>query len=304
MKSLVEFLTEAKKVDIQNLLNKNPKDIYIDGEDLVIGDKTVAEFWDDGGIDFPKGTDPEVAKAVIDQWIKNTGDDWPEEGDIYIMIDGKEINEKQKSSKANLNENLDKTTLTNAAKIAVAGYIFYPTDKNGGRTNNSDIIIIAKDNIYKIFDEIDIKDVPQIEREAMKKYKLGFRCNTEEEAKKKDPKMLTYAEAYQKYPEIKNSMYESLKLNESNDIPKILKQLLKKYKKADDVYQDGSDLVFGMEGHTVAELSDDGGVIFPEGTDPDDAIAVVKLWTSKKSKVRPTYDDIEYIMVGDTEIKK
>ncbi len=194
MKSLVEFLTEAKKVDIQNLLNKNPKDIYIDGEDLVIGDKTVAEFWDDGGIDFPKGTDPEVAKAVIDQWIKNTGNDWPEEGDIYIMIDGKEINEKQESSKANLNE--------------------------------------------------------------------------------------------------------------SNDIPKILKQLLKKYKKADDVYQDGSDLVFGMEGHTVAELSDDGGVIFPEGTDPDDAIAVVKLWTSKKSKVRPTYDDIEYIMVGDTEIKK
>lgn len=94
MKSLVEFLTEAKKVDIQNLLNKNPKDIYIDGEDLVIGDQTVAEFWADGGIDFPKGTVPEVAKAVIAQWIKNAkkdGKDWPEEGDIYIMIDGEEI---------------------------------------------------------------------------------------------------------------------------------------------------------------------------------------------------------------------
>ena len=213
MKSLVEFLTEAKKVDIQNLLNKNPEDIYIDGEDLVIGDQTVAEFWDDGGIDFPKGTDPEVAKAVIKQWIENTGDDWPEEDDIYIMIDGKEINENQKSSEANLNESLDKNILTKAVKIAVAGYIFYPTDKNGSRTNNSDIIIIAKDNIYKIFNEIDIKDIPQIEREAMKKYKLDFRWNTEEDAKKKGPEMLTYAEAYQKYPEIKNSMYESLKLN-------------------------------------------------------------------------------------------
>ncbi len=100
MKSLNEFLNpinEASRRDIlRTKLTEFVKNIYTDGNALVIGDKTVAEIWDDGAVVFPKDFNPELAKFITRCYIYKNSDWETDESDYYVCIgdpnkDGKEI---------------------------------------------------------------------------------------------------------------------------------------------------------------------------------------------------------------------
>ena len=59
---------------LESLLSEatfKPKDFYVDGGDVVYGDETIGELWDDGTIVFPEGTDPELASEYKAAILKN-----------------------------------------------------------------------------------------------------------------------------------------------------------------------------------------------------------------------------------------
>lgn len=67
-----------------------------DDDGLVIGDKTIAEIWDDGSIVFPKDFNEELAKFIVRCYIYKHNDWETKENDYYIYLgnpnkDGKEI---------------------------------------------------------------------------------------------------------------------------------------------------------------------------------------------------------------------
>ena len=97
MKNINEIINESSRRDIlRSKLTKFSKIIYQDGEDLVIGDETIAEIWDDGTIVFPKDFNPELAKFIVQCYIYGHSDWETDERDYSISLgdpnnDGKEL---------------------------------------------------------------------------------------------------------------------------------------------------------------------------------------------------------------------
>ena len=97
MKSINEIINESSRRDIlRSKLTKFSKIIYQDGEDLVIGDETVAEIWDDGTIVFPKDFNPELAKFIVQCFIYGKSENETDESDYFISLgdpnkDGKQL---------------------------------------------------------------------------------------------------------------------------------------------------------------------------------------------------------------------
>lgn len=91
--------------------------------------------------------------------------------------------------------------LNKALKVSQDGYIFWPQDKEGHRVSNSDTIIVSRDNLCDIYG-LTRQQQDQIET-AMGDIDgaNGYAWQKEADAKKKNPKMMTYAEACKKYPE-------------------------------------------------------------------------------------------------------
>ena len=81
---------------LRTKLTQFVKNVYEDGNDLVIGSTTVAELMDDGGIIFPKDFSPELAKFIVQCYIYGHSDWETDESDYYIYLgdpnkDGEEI---------------------------------------------------------------------------------------------------------------------------------------------------------------------------------------------------------------------
>lgn len=99
MKAINEMINErsSNRRDIlRTKLTAFAKKLYEDGGELVIGDETVAEIYDDGGFIFPKGFNSELAKFVVQCYIYGHSDFETDESDYYICIGnpnkgGKEI---------------------------------------------------------------------------------------------------------------------------------------------------------------------------------------------------------------------
>jgi len=97
MKNINEIINESSRRDLlRSKLTKFLKIIYQDGEDLVIGDETIAEIWDDGTIVFPKDFNPELAKFIVQCYIYGHSDWETDESDYSISLgdpnkDGKEL---------------------------------------------------------------------------------------------------------------------------------------------------------------------------------------------------------------------
>ena len=87
MKNINEIINESSRRDIlRSKLTKFSKIIYQDGEDLVIGDETIAEIWDDGTIVFPKDFNPELAKFIVQCFIYKNSEDETDESDYSISL--------------------------------------------------------------------------------------------------------------------------------------------------------------------------------------------------------------------------
>ena len=68
---------DSKDCDMDYLIKnlKNLKNnVYLDDMDVVVGDQTVAEFFDDGTMLFPAGFPKELAIAIRDEFAYNSAE--------------------------------------------------------------------------------------------------------------------------------------------------------------------------------------------------------------------------------------
>ena len=74
------------KAELIKYLKNFAGNVYLDDMDLVVGDKTVGEMWDDGTLSFPLGFPKELAMAIRDEFAYNTGEGSGDPTDYYIII--------------------------------------------------------------------------------------------------------------------------------------------------------------------------------------------------------------------------
>lgn len=126
----------------------------------------------------------EIAESMYDILTNSSGDNKAKE-------------EKSLNKKASMMSN---DQLEKALRVSNRGYIFWPQDKEGKRVANSDTIIVSRDNLCDIYvltkQQQDQLEVAMGDIEG----KDGYQWQTEAEAKKANPKWLTYKEACEKYP--------------------------------------------------------------------------------------------------------
>ena len=70
---------------IKNLKNLK-ENVYLDDRDVVVGDQTVAEFFDDGTMLFPAGFPKESAIAIRDEFAYNSAEGSGDPTDYDIII--------------------------------------------------------------------------------------------------------------------------------------------------------------------------------------------------------------------------
>lgn len=89
MKNIEYLIKEAssnRRDILRRKLTEFVKNIYDDGGELVIGETTVADLMDDGGIVFPKNFNPELAKFVTQCYIYGHSDWETDEGDYTVYL--------------------------------------------------------------------------------------------------------------------------------------------------------------------------------------------------------------------------
>ena len=88
MKNINTFIiNESSRRDIlRTKLTKFSKNVYQDGEDLVVGSQSIAKIWNDGTIVFPKDFNPELAKFVVQCFIYGNSENETDESDYFISL--------------------------------------------------------------------------------------------------------------------------------------------------------------------------------------------------------------------------
>ena len=90
------------KTSVMKDLSNIEGNVYLDGMDVVVGDKTVAEFFDDGTMLFPAGFPKELAIAIRDEFAYNSAEGSGDPKDNTIIIgdeDNPEWNEYVENEK-------------------------------------------------------------------------------------------------------------------------------------------------------------------------------------------------------------
>ena len=97
MKDIQKFVNEASSNRRDILRREFTKflNIIYDDNGLVIGDKTIAEMWDDGSIIFPKDFNEELAKFIVRCYVYKHNDWETDERsyDIYLGNPNKDGNQ-------------------------------------------------------------------------------------------------------------------------------------------------------------------------------------------------------------------
>ena len=89
MKDIITIINEGssnRRDILRTKLTQFAKTVYQDDDDLVIGDTTVANMTDDGGIIFDKEFSPELAKFIVQCFIFGHSDFETDESDYTIYL--------------------------------------------------------------------------------------------------------------------------------------------------------------------------------------------------------------------------